>query len=328
MKYKKQIELRQDTIKRLKQLRTETRQLVQTRQMIEKLRAEQLKQTQAKLKEQIKNRDFKGVANSAKSIAKIERESKSFKALTVTSHKINSLAKANKTVTNKINAKMEAMALREARATNIVTRKIAQMRNKVNGVKLKGLKVKSNYQQYKLKKATNKYNTLVSKDKNYQAVKNDKDMSKQLSDMNKDGFKSYELNKKEVVNKEPLKDYTSKKDGNTTIYTHKKNQTQVKDTGSSLVASGGKNNQEKVASLVAVAKAKGWDLNKVQVNGSKEFKAEANKQIKAELEKQKQAEQKKQNPMDKVNQMQKQGNDNIKQLQKEKYKNNQISQAR
>ena len=46
--------------------------------------------------------------------------------------------------------------------------------------------------------------------------------------------------------------------------------------------------------MIDVAKAKGWDLNKVQAQGSPEFKKEAQQQIKQELQRQKQVQQQQQ----------------------------------
>lgn len=92
--------------------------------------------------------------------------------------------------------------------------------------------------------------------------------------------------KSTAANHEQLKNYDIRKTAAVTYYTNKTTGAEVKDTGTVLSAKNG-SHKESASAMIEVAKAKGWDLSKVQARGSAEFKAEVNRQITKELEKQK-----------------------------------------
>jgi hypothetical protein len=283
LEYKKQLDLRVDTERRLLQLREQTKQVVESQRALEALRVSQVLEYQEKMKEAIKQRDFTKIAEYSKTVAKIEKEVKTLKQLAKGSDKINALTSKNVEQTQKINAKIEKMAMREARANNIVSRKIAQMQNNFSAVGLKTMEIKSAFTQYRLQNQIYRNDKKFDKNINFEKDK----ISTQINQLqNYGGFSSKELNKVNVVNKAPIADFDIKKEGNKTLYTHKTNAITIEDSGSTLVARGA-SNEDKVKALIAVSQAKGWDLSKVEFHGSLDFKRECEKQVKAALEKEK-----------------------------------------
>jgi hypothetical protein len=70
------------------------------------------------------------------------------------------------------------------------------------------------------------------------------------------------------------------KDKKAVTFTHKEKEIHIEDKGDKITAnSSTKNLQEKVALMIEIAQAKGWDLVTLVINGSKAFKEEARKQI-------------------------------------------------
>ncbi len=80
-----------------------------------------------------------------------------------------------------------------------------------------------------------------------------------------------------------LSSYFVKSQGEKTVFTSQKKSVEVIDTGDRLLAKN-TNIQEQVKLMLDIAKAKKWNLEKLQINGSDEFKNEAKKQIAERLE--------------------------------------------
>lgn len=320
LQYKKLIDLRVDTVRRLDMVKEQTKKLVDTRRSIERIRSVQLKNQQQKMKEAIKERNFELIAKHSKNVAQIEKELKVMKKLFKVTNKVNYIADKNSDIAKRINMKMEAMALREARARNIITKQIAKIGNGISAVSLKGLQLKSDFQQWRLSKNAEKYDKKFDKFIQYKKDDLNKHLNTFKNSNEKFSLSSNEM-KKEVVNKEPLKNYTVTKKDDTTLYTHTETKTVVKEQGNTITAISGKSNEDKAKALIDIAKSKGWDLSKVSVNGSPEFKAVMEKQIKEELEKSKP----KDNSFQKLQQMEKQKKDNVNSLAVEQ-KENKISQ--
>jgi len=70
------------------------------------------------------------------------------------------------------------------------------------------------------------------------------------------------------------------KDKKAVTFIHKEKEIHIEDKGDKITANAStKNLQEKVALMIEIAGAKGWDLETLEINGSKAFKEEARKQI-------------------------------------------------
>ena len=95
-------------------------------------------------------------------------------------------------------------------------------------------------------------------------------------------LKTHLYSKFNKLNKDLLKDYTIKKE-NEKITSYKCNKTgaTIEDDNISLTLRDIKSNlsdKDKAKALIDVAKAKGWDISKVEVFGSEFFKVEFEKQ--------------------------------------------------
>ena len=275
LNYKEILNIRFDTERRLEQVRAETRKIIESRRSLERLRLDQFKENQEKLREAVRQRDIKSIALHSKNMAKIEKEVKALKNIAYTSYKIIKLSKANTKVTQKINTKLEAMALREARANNIITRKIAALKNGIEHLKVKGLEIKSNFQQFKLVNNMGTYNKNMNR-----SVQFDKS---NLNIPRLATLKTHLYSRSNELNKDLLKDYTIKKE-NEKITTYKCNKSgaTIEDDNISLTLRDINNNmsdKDKAKALIDVAIAKGWDISKVEVFGSGFFKVEFEKQL-------------------------------------------------
>jgi hypothetical protein len=70
------------------------------------------------------------------------------------------------------------------------------------------------------------------------------------------------------------------KDKKAVTFIHKEKEIRIEDTGDKITAnSSTKNLSEKVALMIEIAQAKGWDLSTLEIKGSKAFKEEATRQI-------------------------------------------------
>jgi hypothetical protein len=70
------------------------------------------------------------------------------------------------------------------------------------------------------------------------------------------------------------------KDKRAVTFIHKEKEIHIEDKGDKITANASiKNLQEKVALMIEIARAKGWDLATLEINGSKAFKEEVSKQI-------------------------------------------------
>ncbi len=102
-------------------------------------------------------------------------------------------------------------------------------------------------------------------------------------------LKTHLYSRSNELNKDLLKDYTIKKENDkVTTYKCNKSGSTIEDDNISLTIRDINNNmsdKDKAKALIDVAKAKGWDISKVEVFGSGPFKVEFEKQLKAELEK-------------------------------------------
>ena len=102
-------------------------------------------------------------------------------------------------------------------------------------------------------------------------------------------LKTHLYSRSNELNKDLLKNYTiKKKNEKITTYKCDKNGATIEDDNISLTIRDINNNmsdKDKAKSLIDVARAKGWDISKVEVFGSGSFKVEFEKQLKAELEK-------------------------------------------
>ena len=78
-----------------------------------------------------------------------------------------------------------------------------------------------------------------------------------------------------------LKGYSvNTKDKKAVTFIHKEKEIRIEDKGDKITAnSSSKNLSEKVALMIEIAQAKGWDLATLEIKGSKAFKEEATKQI-------------------------------------------------
>lgn len=104
-------------------------------------------------------------------------------------------------------------------------------------------------------------------------------------------LKTHLYSRANELNKDLLKDYTIKKK-NEKITTYKCNKNgatiEIEDDNISLTLrdiNSNMSDSDKAKSLIDVARAKDWDISKVEVFGSGFFKVEFEKQLKAELQK-------------------------------------------
>jgi len=88
---------------------------------------------------------------------------------------------------------------------------------------------------------------------------------------------------KKEINHDILKNYDISKENNITTYTNQKTGVQVEDKGNAL-STNAKNDLEAAQSLIEVARAKGWDMDKLKFGGPDEFKRIAEKELKAQLQ--------------------------------------------
>ena len=283
--YKKLGDLRKDTEKRLNEVRKQTLRVIETRKAIEKYRREELKDIKENFKEAIKNKDKSKIKKFAKNIVRVENELKNAKKLSLQSKKIMSLTKTNQALNERINERMGIMAMREAKARNAFTRASARIYNKFSGIKLNHMLNKSDKQQLKLKNSIKEYNKKYQTAFTYKRKLMNDSLNIQKQNVKSNNFTSVEAYKKrDIVNKNFVKDYqkTVEKGKNT----YSKNNVKVIDNGNSLSVKGGTIEQQNKI-MLDVAQAKGWDLEKIEVSGSKEFKAEFKKQKNEILAKQK-----------------------------------------
>lgn len=290
VQYKNALLGREILEKRLADLRTQTQRVIQARNQIEKYRKNQMVQLKHNLKTAIQKRDYKGIAKYSKDISKVEREMKSYKSLGKTSYKVNLLTKQNLAVEKQIQAKMEVMAMREARARNIITRNIAKVNNGIDSVKLKVLHMKSNWKQYRLKNTVENYNKKYATSINYKVKGLNRDLSiakkTNIEQSDKDtSFKTTQTTTAQMNYDKIKANYDKVNNGNSTVYTNKNNGVEVVDKGDTLKLGNVKNasDKDKINALLDVAEAKGWDLSKIEVNGSKEFKAKSQEMINQRL---------------------------------------------
>ena len=283
--YKKLGDLRKDTEKRLSEIRKQTLRVIKTRKAIEKYRKEELKDIQENFKEAIKNKDKIKIKEFAKDIVKVENEIKNAKKLSLQTHKIMSLTKTNKALNERINERMGIMAMREAKARNVFTRASARIYNKFSGMKLNHMLNKSDKQQLKLKNSIEEYNKKYQTAFTYKRELMNDSLNIQKQNVKSNNFTSVEAYKKrDIVNKDFIKDYqkTVEKGKNT----YQKDDVKVIDNNYSLTVKGG-TEKEQVKALLDVARAKGWNLEKIEATGNKEFKEEFKKQKNEILAKQK-----------------------------------------
>ena len=152
------------------------------------------------------------------------------------------------------------MALREAKATNIVTKGFAKFQNKFAGVGLKALKLKSNFNLFKL---------------NLKQKSTDKKFNKKVEIKEVEKVETKEANKKEILDKEKLNNYEKL---NESDYKHKSKDVKAIDQGNTIKARGG-DTKDRVGAMLDMAQSKKWDLSKINVGGGELFKAEMKKQI-------------------------------------------------
>jgi hypothetical protein len=330
--YQKELEKSKQLQKDLELLRSETQKISQARNSLSLIRKNQLLQESLNLEEAIRKKDFLAVSQHSKNITKIEKEIKKYKKVVSASNKINSLFQTNSELNLKINNKIEAMALREAKAVNFVSQKIAQARNKIDDLQLSKMKNAYKEEKYKLDEKVDNYKNLYGKNIPSKGTRTGRDLEKNQNEAKtneKNIIDTTETNKKNILDKKYVKDYYVTNNGGVTLYTHRTKDLQVRDNGYRLTVSGSQSVEEEVKAMLDVAKAKGWDLSKVRAHGSSSFKREVKRQLKFEIERQKgkaaEKEIKKTDSFSKLDSMKKNEQNDMKNLKKEKSAENQYS---
>lgn len=264
-KYQNLLQRRLEAQQRIERMRSEVNRAHDSRRSLERLTIDRVTANRESLAEAVRQRDYKAIARYSKENAALNQQLKTLKRVERSQTKLNALVVKSESINRKLQDRVHVMAMREATATNTVTQKIAQVKNGIDSMKLKALAARDKIAGFRLNQET-RHHDLLNKRVN--------------------GFMST-TGKSTAANHEQLKNYDIRKTAAVTYYTNKTTGAEVKDTGTVLSAKNG-SHKESAAAMIEVAKAKGWDLSKVQARGSTEFKAEVNRQIGKELEKKQQ----------------------------------------
>ncbi len=322
--YQKEFLERQEFERQLAFQRTNQEIAENNLEEIRKMRKAQIEHYQRQLEYARQIRDFIKIRENRIEMQKVSKEIKSLNYLSDLSDKVIILNSKNQELNKQIQARIEKMALRKAEAITFMQHKIANLKNAIDRIKLAGEKINYKVSAYQLNKASEKYKTLEKRDQNIKVVEANKNKFKS-SVNNSNVMQTQEKQKTQMADELKLKNFeiTKNNDGSR-IYTHKQTKVKIHDTGNQLSLRSKGDLKNDVKAMIEVAKAKGWDLNKIEIRGSEEFKQEVKKQIQEELQKQQeqskqQQEQSKQqnillNKMEQIRLMQDQGKKNIEAL--------------